>query len=391
MTPCNQLFVSVSLALALLVDPAASQWAASTLANPLMGVTLHSAPSRRMNKLKTRTSPRPAFVVNAVSKSEMGGIQSNEIMYEVPEEMNTEQEQGSFFGPGLAVFSALSALLVWGRQKFNASESSELKQPLLKNRANAVQMHAVETQSVDGTIGEISGDSLLVTMPSKEPARIPLRDVFQKAQIVTANGEKVMLRDLFSKNKNNSNKLGALRFLQQGEAVASMQQKFSDAKPAAFAALSNLVLTFPAHAEAGKLFDFNLTLPIIASEFLILLFILDKTMFGPVGKALDDRDELIRSQLSFSGSNADEVAELLAQKDQIIKEARSEISMQVAQLKTEMDGKISAESAKSKAEVDKQIAAAIAALDVEKEQSAKLIDSQAKKLSDEIIAKVVSV
>ena len=59
------------------------------------------------------------------------------------------------------------------------------------------------------------------------------------------------------------------------------------------------------------MFDFDLTLPIIATEFLLLMTILDKTVFGPVGKALDDRDELIRSQLAAVGDNSSEVEGLI--------------------------------------------------------------------------------
>ena len=82
-------------------------------------------------------------------------------------------------------------------------------------------------------------------------------------------------------------------------------------KPATLAVIANIVAASPAHAEAGKLFDFNLTLPLIATEFLILMTILDKTMFGPVGQALDDRDELIRSQLAAVGDNSAEVENLI--------------------------------------------------------------------------------
>ena len=68
-------------------------------------------------------------------------------------------------------------------------------------------------------------------------------------------------------------------------------------KPAVLAAVTNAVVALPSHAgEPGKIFDFNLTLPIIATEFLLLMVILDKTVFGPVGKALDDRDKLIRDR-----------------------------------------------------------------------------------------------
>lgn len=76
--------------------------------------------------------------------------------------------------------------------------------------------------------------------------------------------------------------------------------------------VANALYALPSLAgEPGKIFDFNLTLPIIASEFLLLMVILDKTVFGPVGKALDDRDELIRSQLAAVGDNSSAVADLI--------------------------------------------------------------------------------
>lgn len=43
-------------------------------------------------------------------------------------------------------------------------------------------------------------------------------------------------------------------------------------------------MAMPAAAEAGKLFDFNLTLPIMAGEILLLMVFLEKFWFTPVGK-----------------------------------------------------------------------------------------------------------
>ena len=75
---------------------------------------------------------------------------------------------------------------------------------------------------------------------------------------------------------------------------------------------ANALIALPSFAgEPGKIFDFNLTLPIIATEFLLLMVILDKTVFGPVGKAIDDRDELIRNQLASVGDNSTAVADLI--------------------------------------------------------------------------------
>ena len=53
----------------------------------------------------------------------------------------------------------------------------------------------------------------------------------------------------------------------------------------------------PAEAAAGKIFDFNLTMPIMVAEFVALMVFLDKTWFTPVGAVLDARDKLIREKL----------------------------------------------------------------------------------------------
>ena len=48
---------------------------------------------------------------------------------------------------------------------------------------------------------------------------------------------------------------------------------------------------------AGKIFDFNLTLPIMTGQVLLLMVFLDKFWVTPVGKVLDERDGYIREQL----------------------------------------------------------------------------------------------
>ncbi|ACO68480.1 H+-or Na+-translocating f-type, v-type and A-type ATPase superfamily [Micromonas commoda] len=163
-------------------------------------------------------------------------------------------------------------------------------------------------------------------------------------------------------------------------------------KPTVATILTNAVIVLPSLAgEPGKIFDFNLTLPIIASEFLLLMVILDKTVFGPVGKALDDRDALIRSQLAAVGDNSTEVANLIAEKEQVISNARAEVAKEVASTKAKIDADIAEAQAKAKADVDKQIAAALAKLEAAKAESAAQVETKAKELSDQIIKKVVEV
>merc|ERR1711966_448207 len=163
-------------------------------------------------------------------------------------------------------------------------------------------------------------------------------------------------------------------------------------KPTVATMFTNAVIALPSLAgEPGKIFDFNLTLPIIASEFLLLMVILDKTIFGPVGKALDDRDALIRDQLAAVGDNSTAVADLISEREALISSARAEVAKEVAATKAKMDADIADASAKAKADVARQIASAIAKLDAAKAESAAQVETKATELSNEIINKVVNV
>lgn len=99
----------------------------------------------------------------------------------------------------------------------------------------------------------------------------------------------------------------------------------------------------PAFAE-GKLFDFNLTLPVMAGQFLLLMVFLDKTWFTPVGKVLDERDELIRSKLASVSGNTEKIAEMQAEAEKVLKSARDAASAAVNEARTttmaEQDAKL---------------------------------------------------
>lgn len=53
--------------------------------------------------------------------------------------------------------------------------------------------------------------------------------------------------------------------------------------------------------------DFNLTMPVMAGEFLLLMVFLDKFWFGPVGATLDARDAELRAKLALVKDNGSAV------------------------------------------------------------------------------------
>lgn len=153
------------------------------------------------------------------------------------------------------------------------------------------------------------------------------------------------------------------------------------------AILANVVAASPAHA--GVLFDFNLTLPIIAGQFLVLMFIMDKLVYTPVGEVLDKRDKELRDKLMMVKDNSSELDALAAEAGAVLSAARGDAarSIQAAKKKTETECNEKLAAAKKK--IDKELESALLALETKKQDSLNNLDATVDKLSQEIVEKVL--
>eukprot|EP01024_Parvocaulis_polyphysoides_P028879 TRINITY_DN26066_c0_g1_i1.p2 TRINITY_DN26066_c0_g1~~TRINITY_DN26066_c0_g1_i1.p2 ORF type:complete len:217 (-),score=64.94 TRINITY_DN26066_c0_g1_i1:168-818(-) len=209
--------------------------------------------------------------------------------------------------------------------------------------------------------------SLFVASP-----KLPL--VATKKQLVIKRASSVVVRAQAPKLQDKRN-----------EGVELM----SVLKPGMAVAVTNILLSLPAHAEAGKLFDFNLTLPIMAGQFLLLMIWLDKFWFGPVGKVLDERDELIRSKLASVKDNSEELRKLQEEAEKILKDARSEVQTKIADAKAKVQAEQAEKLAAAKAQVDKELEVALAQLDKERDLAMANLEQQVEKLSAQILKRVL--
>ncbi|KMZ69023.1 ATP synthase subunit b [Zostera marina] len=162
----------------------------------------------------------------------------------------------------------------------------------------------------------------------------------------------------------------------------------------ASAALAAVLLSspFPAVAadiEKAALFDFNLTLPIIAAEFLFLMVALDKIYYTPLGDFMDKRDADIRSKLGDVKDTSSEVKEMEDQAAAIMKASRAEISAALKQMKKETSDELEAKLKEGRKKVEAELTVALQSLDKQKEETIKALDSQIASLSDEIVKKVL--
>ena len=111
----------------------------------------------------------------------------------------------------------------------------------------------------------------------------------------------------------------------------------------------NTLAVLPAHADAGKIFDFNLTLPIMTAQFLLLMVFLEKTWFTPVGKALDDRDALLRSKLGSVKDNSGDLKKLQDEAEKVLREARQEAQALIKEAKSKTQDEQGKKLAETKA------------------------------------------
>ncbi|KAK3040932.1 hypothetical protein RJ639_028806 [Escallonia herrerae] len=139
--------------------------------------------------------------------------------------------------------------------------------------------------------------------------------------------------------------------------------------------------------EKAQLFDFDLTLPIIAAEFLFLMFALDKLYYSPLGNFMDQRDKEIKNKLSSVKDTSAEVKQLEEQANAVMRAARAEISAALNTMKKETQLEVEKKLAEERKKLEAELQEALAKLEEQKEETIKSLDSQIAALSDGIVKK----
>jgi F-type H+-transporting ATPase subunit b len=139
----------------------------------------------------------------------------------------------------------------------------------------------------------------------------------------------------------------------------------------------------------GGLFDINATLPIMAVQFVVFVALLNVTFFKPLTKAIDDRDDYVRSQIVVS-------KERLEKAELIVKEYEQELA---AARKSTQNVLATAQSGANKirkeridaaiAEAQAKVAAAKAEIDKQKQDATACLDAEVESLSRQVLEKLL--
>lgn len=142
-------------------------------------------------------------------------------------------------------------------------------------------------------------------------------------------------------------------------------------------------------AEGGGLFDINATLPLMAIQFLILVAILNVLFYKPLGKAIDERDDFIRT-------NHAEAEERLAKAQSLADQYESELSdarrktQEILSAAQEEAGKIaSGKVAEAQQEAQARREQVQAELNQQKQEAMSSLEQQVDQLTQQIIDKLL--
>jgi len=83
--------------------------------------------------------------------------------------------------------------------------------------------------------------------------------------------------------------------------------------------------------EKGGLFDFGITLPLVAIEFLALMFVLNIILYNPLIQAINDRNEYILDNLAKASDMLIEANNLTTEYEAALAKTRKDASLDVTQ------------------------------------------------------------
>ena len=142
--------------------------------------------------------------------------------------------------------------------------------------------------------------------------------------------------------------------------------------------------------EGGGLFDINATLPLMAIQFLILAAVLNAVFYKPLGRAIDERDGYVRSNLAEAKERLAKANTLAEQYQQDLAESRKQAQAIIAEAQAEAQQIASQELATAQQEIQAQKEQVQKEIEAEKEAAFQTLEGQVQELTRQMLDKLLS-
>lgn len=142
-------------------------------------------------------------------------------------------------------------------------------------------------------------------------------------------------------------------------------------------------------AKEGGLFDLDATLPLMAIQFLVLALILNATLYKPLGKAIDGRNEYVRNNQLEAQERLSKAEKLAEQYEQELAGARRQAQATIAQAQAEAQKTAAQKIAAAQQEAQAQREKAAGEIEQQKQQALASLEAQVDALSRQILEKLL--
>jgi F-type H+-transporting ATPase subunit b len=152
-----------------------------------------------------------------------------------------------------------------------------------------------------------------------------------------------------------------------------------------------ILLAAEAAAEGGKggLFDIDATLPLMAIQFLVLVALLNALFYKPIGKAIDDRNNYIRTNQADAQERLSKAENLAKQYEQELADTRRQSQAIIAEAEADAQKIAAQKLAEAQQEAQAQREQAQRELDQQKQEAMQALEQQVDALSRQILDKLL--
>jgi F-type H+-transporting ATPase subunit b len=154
--------------------------------------------------------------------------------------------------------------------------------------------------------------------------------------------------------------------------------------------LFSLALQSVSTESEGGLFDFNATLPIMATQILLLMVALNILFYKPIGQVLDERDESIRKQLTQASEMLMKADSITKQYELDLAQERREAQTIIASAQKGAQEIVAMEIKQAQKDTEQLVTEATNQLNSQKEKALKALEEQVNTLSEQIKNKLIN-
>ena len=141
--------------------------------------------------------------------------------------------------------------------------------------------------------------------------------------------------------------------------------------------------------KEGGLFDLDATLPLIAIQFLILVLLLNATFYKPLTRAIDERDNYIRTNQLEAQERLSKAEQLAKQYEQELAVARRQSQTVIADAQAEAQKIAATKLAEAQKEAQVQREQAAQDIEQQKQEAMRSLEQQVDSLSHQILDKLL--